>query len=343
VPRPAVAEEPRPASPPEIFDNDLAAPSHSPSKVQQQFEKYPFSIWVRATIVFRTHFPEYGYLHPDESESPIDVSSDHHKLKLMALLALTARYPRQEITDIEPEHHHFIVSELQRCLTDSPSLSLVQAYHLMGLWEWGEGHTYPAWIYAGLAIRMLQSLLATKYQVQLTLPQPCQSMAHGVTEVESRTFWSCALLDKQVSNGIGRAVLLSLREPIPPFPTSDDDFIFGPLSAPALGAYVSTHHGAVDFPTLRNLDLRMLAVGMNIWSKIHQWVALGGRKQPGMVNYENSPWRPTSQWAKMREELRLWRDAHHTHHKYPETSIMAHAYLHQAAPVVHLNLVYYLR
>jgi hypothetical protein len=87
----------------------------------------------------------------------------------------------------------------------------------------------------------------------------------------------------------------------------------------------------------------MLALGMKTWSKIHQWVALGGRKQPGMMDNENSPWKPTSQWALMREELQLWRDAHHPRHKYPETPIMAHVYLQQAAPIVHLNLVYYLR
>ena len=123
----------------------------------------------------------------------------------------------------------------------------------------------------------------------------------------------------------------------------------GPISAPAFGACTLTHHGNVDYALLRDLEMqrpsfmRMLAVGMNIWSKIHQWVALGGRKQAGMVDCENSPWRPTSQWAIMREELRLWRDAHHPHHKFPETPILAHVYLHQAAPVVHLNLLYYLR
>jgi hypothetical protein len=280
---------------------------------------------------------------------PSDVLPDHQGLKLMALLAVTARYLREEITHDMPEQHQSVMAELQHCLTDPPSLALIQAYQLIALHEWGEGHTYSAWVYVGIAIRMLQSLSATKDQTQAIPSHSSQQIACELTEVESRTYWSCALLEKQVSNGKGRSRLLSMRGPIPLFPKSDNDFLFGPFSAPANAAHTIINHGDVDHALLRDLEMqkpvfvRMLALGMNIWSKIHQWVALGGRKQPGMVDVDNSPWRPTSQWAVMREELQLWRDAHHPHHKYPETSIMAHVYLHQAAPVVHLNLVYYLR
>lgn len=341
-----------PANPSEVHDRSLAlpaAPLNSPSKVQHQFDRYPPTIWARAIVVFRAHFPEYGYDHSEDLDVPSGTTSDHQRLKWMALLAVTTRYLGQEITHDIPEHHHFVVTELQHCLTDPPSLALTQAYHLIALHQWGEGHTYSAWVYVGIAIRMLQSILATKDQTQATPLQSSQHMAYQLTEVECRTYWSCALLEKQVSNGRGRPSLLSLREPIQSFPTSDDEFLFGPISAPANAAHTIINHGDVDYALLRDLEMqkpvfvRMLALGMNIWSKIHQWVALGGRKQPGMVDVDNSPWRPTSQWAVMREELQLWRDAHHPHHKYPETSIMAHVYLHQAAPVVHLNLVYYLR
>jgi len=262
----------------------------------------------------------------------------------MALLVVAARYLRGEVTDDIPEQHKFVVAEIQHCLTDSPSLALIQAYQLIALYEWGEGHTYSAWIYVGVAMRMLQWLLATKDQTHTNPPRTSQ-----ITEVECRTYWSCVSLEKQVSTGRGRPALSSLRDPIPPFPTSDDEFLFGPISASADAAHTLTHDGIVDYALLRNLELqkpvcvRMLAIGTNIWSKIHQWVALGGRKQPRMVDVDNSPWRPTSQWAMMRKELEMWRDAHHPRHRYPETPIMAHVYLQQAVPVVHLNLVYYLR
>lgn len=347
--RSVVEEELRPADQSNISDSNLRCTTNSPWNVQHQFENHPSTTWTRAIIVFRTRFPEYGYFHPDEVESPIDASRDHHRLRLMALLAVVARYCGGDNTDNMLDQHRLIVVELQRRITDPPSVTLIHAYHLMGLWEWGEGHTYSAWIYVGIAIRMLQSLLAAKGQTFVEPPTSYQSNTHEVTEVESRTYWACALLDKQVSNGRGRPALLSLRDPVPPFPTSDDEFVFGPMTVPALGAHNLTHYGDVDYALLHNLEMqkpvfiRTLALGMNIWSKIHRWVALGGRKQPGMVDHENSPWRPTSQWAIMREELRLWRDAHHSRHKYPETSIMAHAYLHQTASVVHLNLVYYLR
>lgn len=342
--RSIVVDESRLASPPEIYDSNLAqaaVPSISPSKVQQQFEKYHSTIWTRAVIVFMAHFPEYGYNHPEELDLSGDVTSDHHRLKLMALFAVTARYLGREIPDDIPEQHQFVVTELQHCLTDPPSLALIQAYQLTALCEWGEGHTYSAWVYVGIAIRMLQSLLAPKDQIHAT--------QYRVTEVESRTYWSCALLEKQVINGRGRPALLTSRDPVPPYPASDDDFLFGPISAPANAVHIITHHGNVDYTLLRDLEIqkptlvRILALGTNIWSRIHQWVALGGRKQPGMMDSENSPWKSTSQWATMREELHLWRDAHHPRQKYPETPIMAHVYLHQAAPVVHLNLIYYLR
>lgn len=348
--RPIVVEELRPADPSEIHESNLAlsaVPLDPPSNVRQQFEKYPSTIWIRAIIAFRAHFPEYGYNHPEELGLPSDVMSDHHRLKSMALLAVTARYLRWDTVDDLPDHHEFVVSELQHCVTDPPSLALVVVYHLIALYHWGEGHTYAAWLYVGIAIRMLQSLLAAKDQIPL---QPSQHLAYRFTEAESRTYWSCALLEKQVSNGRGRPNTLSLRDPIPPLPTSDDDFLFGPISAPANAAHtIITHHGDVNYTLLRDLEMqkpmfmRMHALGMNTWSKIHKWVALGGRKQPGMMDHDNSPWKPTSQWAMMRAELQLWRDAYQPRYKYPETPIMAHVYLHRAAPVVHLNLVYYLR
>lgn len=347
--RSIVVDELHPASPSVIHDSNLAppaVPSDPPSNVRQEFEKHSSDIWTRAVIAFRTHFPEYGYNHPEEVDLPSNVISDHHRLKLMVLSAVSARYLRRDTVEDLPDHHDFVLSEVQHCVTDPPSLALVQVYHLIALYHWGEGHTYAAWLYVGVAIRMLQSLLATKDQIHL---QPSQHIACRFTEVESRTYWSCALLEKQVSNGRGRPTTLSLRDPIPPFPASDDDFLFGPILAPAHAAPTIIHHGDVDYTLLRDLEVqkpvftRMLAIGSNIWSKIHKWVALGGRKQPGMMDHDNSPWRSTSQWAMMREELQLWRDAHHPRHKYPETPIMAHGFLQQAAPVVHSNLVYYLR
>jgi len=333
-----------PTSSSEIYDSNLALPAVSSnplSTIQQQFEKYPSTIWTRAVIVFRAHFPEYDYNHPEELDLPGDVTSNHHRLKLIALLAVTARYLGQEIPDDISEQYQIVVNELQHCLTDPPSLALIQAYHLIALHEWGEGQTYSAWVYVGIAIRMLQSLLATKDQMHATQTR--------VTEVESRTYWSCALLEKQVINGRGRPALLTSGEPVPRHPGNDDDFLFGPILAPAHATHAITHNRDVNYALLRDLEMqkpvfvRMLAIGTNIWSKIHQWVALGGRKQQGMMDPENSPWKPTSQWAMMREELQLWRDAHHPRQKYPETPIMAHVYMQQAAPVVHLNLVYYLR
>jgi len=350
--RSVVVDELGPASPSVIDDSNLALPavtSNPPSKVRHQFEKYPSIIWTRAVVTFRTHFPEYGYNHPKELELSGDATSDHQRIKLLALLAVTARYLRREAIADTPEQPQFVVIELQHCLADPPTLALIQAYQLIALYEWGEGHTYSAWIYVGVAIRMLQSLLATKNQPQTTPLHSSQHIAYRLTEVESRTYWSCALLEKQVNNGDGRPALLSLRDPVPPFPTGDDDYLFGPISAPAHAAHTLTQRGDVDYALLRDLEIqkpvfvRMLAFGTNIWSKIHQWVALGGRKQPGMMDHDNSPWKPTSQWAMMKEELQLWRDAHHPRHKYPETPIMAHVYLNQAAPVVHLNLIYYLR
>ena len=95
-----VADELRSAIPPEVYDSDLAAPSTSLSAIQQHFEKYPLTIWIRATIMFKTHFPEYGYFHPDELERHGEVMTDHHRLKLMALLAVTARYLRLSLIHI---------------------------------------------------------------------------------------------------------------------------------------------------------------------------------------------------------------------------------------------------
>lgn len=319
------------------------------SVISKRFEAYPSSVWVRAIASFGTHFPEYGYNHPTELKWSSDQTSDHHKLKMMAMLVVTARYLPQGVIDDSTEQRRFVVTELQSRLTETPSLALVQAYHLVGVLEWGEGNTYAAWIYVGIAIRMLQSLLSTKDSTHVAPPQVSQTPARQVAELESRTYWSCALLDKQVSNGRNRSNILPPAGVEVPFPTSDDVFILGLMSAPASAANLLTQDGCIDYAVLgmaeiqKPLFMRMIPIGMSIWSKIHRWVALGGRKQSGMVDPLNSPWRGTSQWAMMRAELQLWRDAHHPQYRFPETTVMAHKHLHQAEAFVHLNLIYHLR
>lgn len=317
--------------------------------VAKRFDQYPSTIWYRVFASFRVHFPEYGYNHPVEIESSDYSTSDHHKLKLMVMLAVMARYIEQDTPGQDLAQHSFIADELQRHLTDPPSLALVQAYHLMGLWEWGEGRTYSAWIHIGIAVRMLQALLATPTQTHITLPRASRSLVHQVSEVESRTYWACALLDKLVSNGRGRPTLLPWTETNLPFPISDHDFVFDPLTAADPTAQPLVERGGLDHVQLGILEaekpafIRIIATGMHIWSKIHQWIALGGRTQEGMVDLANSPWRQTSKWARMREELRLWRNAHHPRYSYPDTSVIAHAHLHQAEAFVSINLIYYLR
>ena len=301
--------------------------------------------------MFRQHFPEHGFIHPNDLEVLANDPSEHTKLKLLAILTLVNRYMSVQDPDSDTELAAMLDTELEHRLTEAPTFPLVQAFLVLALREWGDGQMHRAWIHSGIATRMMQSLIASKQVAEMAGAESAMpATTPELTDTENRTVWACFVLDRYLSCGKRRPAMMALHDIGIPLPKSDAEFAFELAPTCLLtGQELSNEDDESGWSTLRETErhnahhLRMMVLGINIWSKIHGWVAMGGRKLPGMVQPQNSPWRPGSQWARLRGELDLWRSAQDSRFKHPDTRISAHIHLRQGEPVAYINLVYYLR
>ncbi|KAF5984227.1 hypothetical protein FCOIX_2730 [Fusarium coicis] len=141
-------------------------------------------------------------------------------------------------------------------------------------------------------------------------------------------------MDRLLSCGKRRQAMFADGDMHFSLPVNDNQFLFGqsPRSAPiddSLKAYGPDDH------------LVLLIQGLRIWSRVHTWIAEGGRRQPGMTEPEQCPFNDTSDWSKMKQDLIKWRESQDALMKYPATKVSVHAQRGQAERFGYINLVYY--
>ena len=253
-------------------------------------------------------------------------------MRLLALLAVSSRYMGESTTALGRQCASLVTSELHKHVASTPSLHLIQTFLIMSLYNWGEGEGFSAWMYTGIASRMAQGSLSMNPSV--TGRQP-------LSEIEKRTIWTCFVMDKLLSCGKRRQEIFDLEAMDVPLPLNDADFVFGPeaTSSSSINQLLyppQTLYGTGDY-------FLIILRGLHIWSKIHTWAVSGGRKQPRMTEPDECPWKVTSTWHHMKQELLEWRDSQNPQLKYPETKAVAHVHLRQAERFGYINLIYYVR
>lgn len=184
------------------------------------------SVFTQAFAILRVQFPECGFLHPSDLERVSGDVSDDDKLRLIAILAVSCRYLGEEADRHRAEHVALLTRELQCRITAPPSLSLIQCFLIMAVYEWGEGIGYSAWMYAGIAARMAQVYRATKTSERDARPL-ANTNSPVMSEVEIRTMWTYFAIDKMLSCGKQRPAMMMPEDIEVRMPQSEEDFIFG--------------------------------------------------------------------------------------------------------------------
>lgn len=323
-------------------------------ELENHFAGIEASVFTQAVATLRVQFPECGFLHPSDLEN---ISSDvphDEKLRLVAILAVSCRYMGEEADARRADHAALLTRELQRRVTAPPSLSLIQCFLVMALYEWGEGVGYSAWMYAGIAARMAQVYRATKVETSERDAKATSNINHNnnnndnnntsaLSEVEIRTMWTYFAIDKLLSCGKQRPAMMKPEDIEVRMPQSEEDFVFG--SEPQ--ALLSFDDLAGDAALRKQASapgyhFNILVRGLDIWHKMHSWIVDGGRKLPRMTDPEHCPWKPGSQWAKLKDRLMRWREDQDPRLRYPETKVAAHVHLRQGEVFAYINLLYYL-
>ena len=163
---------------------------------------------------------------------------------------------------------------------------------------------------------------------------------HG--EIQNRTFWACFVMDRLVFCGKPQPLVLPLQSVEVHWPIGQRDFAFGQTTS---RVYPQNEYGApTEHAEYKDLDkvYAVIVQGYDIWSKILQWIAGGGRRRLSVHQQVRPPWARDSIWRALYDELHDWRERQDPNIRFPETAIEVHASLGQAHSFAYLNLIYHL-
>lgn len=303
---------------------------------------------ISVLAIFHQKFPELRFLHlPSLTRhlrqvwSSSDSNGDRHsarhgareKLRLLcaAVMALCSGGDKSD------KYADYVRDRMAVSLFATPDLLTVQTLLVLTMYEWGMGQGYRAWMYAGAAARMMQSLLV--------LWRPSSSTCNSIEQEErNRTFWGCFIMDRMVFCGQPHPFVLSMCSSNVRWPAGEQDFIFGETKT----AEERRDDGATWENDLlpSNIDhyYGLLVRGFDIWARVLQFVVNGGRRQPGLCRPENHPWVAGSPWRLPHDELQMWRKNTDKRLRYPETAVAGHAALGNgnAEQFAYINLIYYI-
>ncbi|KAJ6075870.1 hypothetical protein N7499_007851 [Penicillium canescens] len=229
-----------------------------------------------------------------------------------------------------------------------PKLQVAQALLIMSLYEWGSREFHRAWIYCGIAIRIMQALNSLRVAPYPLDPTPPSQRDAISVAIENRTFWACFIIDRMVSSGTYNPPMLPMSEMDKlkiTRPLSAVEFAFGPsdLSSQQTGldpSFATARHGQTA-PLDITQSFEVLVAGYDIWAHVMTFIFNDGRRAPGMCAPQNCPWALESPWSKTMRHLEEWRASQHHRLHYPNNSVVAHTTLGWGESFTYINLLYY--
>ncbi|CEJ58545.1 hypothetical protein PMG11_07199 [Penicillium brasilianum] len=317
------------------------------------------NIVLKALNIFTNKFPELGILHLPSFMQEFQTSRHNEtKTLLAAILSVTHCYhSRSHFTGLETllsrdQYASYAREMLSQSSFQAPKVQVAQALLVMGLFEWGSREFHRAWIYCGIAIRIMQAINSLQIA-----PYPADPLASGsqdtsqdaiTTAVQNRTMWACFIMERLISSGTYNPPMLPLSEMekikvLRPF--SAVEFAFGTDPASQRS---SMEQSLATLPN-RNSNLlditqafEVIVAGFDIWTHVMTFVLNDGRRAPEMCAPRNCPWVPGSPWSNTRSRLEAWRANQHHRLHYPENSVVAHIALAYGESFTYINLIYYL-
>ncbi len=330
-------------------DSAVAAGEPDRAEIDAHIERLPTNVVLKAVNIFINNFPELAILHlPTFMKEFQATRSAESKALLSAVLAVTkaqlAVLSASWADELLPrEQYAFYAREmLSRFILEPPKLQVVQTLLIITLHEWGSRDFHKAWVYCGIAIRIMQalhSLRVAPYPLDLTPErQDAVSLA-----VETRTYWACFVMDCMVNSGTYNPPMLPMSEMQKlkiARPLSAVEFAFGPDIPPeAVGEHSLAGRATGTLDVTQSFEI--LVGGFDIWTQVMTFIFNDGRRAPGMCAPQNCPWVPTSPWSQSRSQLEAWRAGQHRKLHFPNNTVAIHMTLGFGETFVYLNLLYY--
>jgi hypothetical protein len=268
---------------------------------------------------------------------------------VLAVCAVSARFSNHPKVRTEPaflrgEDWARAAREIALKRYDTPNITILIVYLLLGLHEFGTCHGGRSWMLAGMAQRMAFALLLHKdldHNGWGRDKTEQSQLSPTDREIRRRTMWSCYLMDRFNASGTDRPMQMSEDFVNIPLPIKEHYFQME-LSAPT-----ETLSGKVQHPARPDTG-QMEDAGQNmgtsayyirlvaIWGKLVGYWNLGGREK------EKYPmWSTNSEFHSLREAIRSFHSSLPDGMKWTPENLQNHASEKTANQFVFLHLVYY--
>lgn len=330
-------------------------------------------VWDELYEIFKLHFStEMPFLHPptfrnrmrqaayprDPNTPPAEI--EEGRVLLLGVLTLTARFHPGLVAHHSPNGEdplaasEYYATPLAAAFGPTiknisvPSLENIQALLMLGLYEWGQTRGLSAWLYVGLAIRLAFSMglafeddpdsIKGTRQASAGRHASAQREDRIEKEVRRRTFWSCFIMDRMLAAGKFRPTMISPDKLRVQLPCSDDQFLF---VHDVRTGFLTTDW--MDDTTAQQLRSTVSDDGVlsryirlvEIFGRLSEYSYAGGRRTEKLP-----PWDESTEFFRLREQLKEFHDALPPSLTFTEANLSAHIEKRNATTYASLHTLY---
>ncbi|KAF2648008.1 hypothetical protein K491DRAFT_699246 [Lophiostoma macrostomum CBS 122681] len=255
-----------------------------------------------------------------------------------AILALAIRFVQEPPAPFKTQKeasNAFAAHARQMLQADleTPSISRVQALLMLTGHDWGAGNGRRAWIYLGMAIRLVEVMDLCHEPQKPSNTRPTRD-EFIEAEVRRRTAWTCFLMDSLLSGGKGRRRSLAAADMAIQLPCEREHFVFGEP--------VCTDHlqGQLRMPQLSQPVGELGVIGYslraaNIWGQVARWAC------SDVVNSE-LPWDQASQFQQLMSDLHEWSKSLPERLQYDLFILHGHNAVDQGQAYCYMHCIYFM-
>lgn len=199
--------------------------------------------------------------------------------------------------------------------------------------NWGAGDGQSAWIYLGIAVRMVEMMgLCAERQDQSDQPSSAEEFI--AAEERRRTAWTCFLMENLLSGGNSRRRILRAENMMIQLPCETEQFVFGtPVRCERLDGTLpqSTPNLPIGNVSMLGYTIRVAKV----WGDVAQWACSSSAS-------EQDPWDPASEFQNLLSALEDWKSKLPDRFKYSLSSLEAHHSLGQGQAFCYMHCIYFM-
>jgi len=257
------------------------------------------------------------------------------------LLALCAPFLPEDGLSLSEEYAAYVHQKLSDTLFESPSIQTIQCLLMISVYNFGVGRGYKAWMYIGLATRMIETLQSSTSDFDFDT-----NSSNNIKKMQlNRLFWSCTVQDRLIGAGSGHRSSSPLSAIDLCLPASNYDYSFNrkPQGTWTIKELYDAGYGDDGVRLSIDHSSSLIVCGHDNLIRVMSFVRHRKINWMSSSSEHIMPWMPESPWFALNRDLQAWRNFHESSVQYPETSVYAHIQFGTSETFAYINLIYYLR